>query len=128
MDATARRGFANRRLVAGPVNVNVARVRIHVAATVEAGFESFQPENARGDFCVRHPLPGVADWLAALENRSRRPATADFFHDPMQSRRRAVRPGNLADAKTRSGTAELFNATPLARERETQRRKGSFEK
>ena len=121
MDATVRRGTANRRLVAGAVNVNVARMGIHVAATVEAGFESFQPENARGDFRVRHPPPGIADWLTALENRSHRPAAADFFHDAMQSERRAVRAGNLADAKTGSGTAEFFNA-------KAQRRKVYFKK
>jgi len=90
MDAAARRGLANRRLVAGAVNVNVARMRIHVAAAVEAGFESFQPENARGDFGVRHPLPSVADGLAALENRSHRPAAANLFHNAMQSERRLI--------------------------------------
>ena len=99
MNAAARHGPANRRLVTGAMNVNAARMGIHVAAAVEAGFESFQPENARGDFCVRHSLPGVAHGLATLENRSRRPAAADFFHDAMQSERRAVRAGDLADAK-----------------------------
>ena len=114
MDATARRGFANRRLVADAVEVNVAGMRIHVAATVEAGFESFQPQDAGGDFGFRHPLPGVADWLAALENRPYRPAASNFFHDPMQSQRRTVRTGDLADAKAGRRAAKIFNMSVAA--------------
>ena len=43
MDAAAGSGFANARLICSAVDVDVALVRIHVAAAVEAGFESFQP-------------------------------------------------------------------------------------
>ena len=110
MDAAARHRPANRRLVAGAVNVNVARVRIDVAAAVEPRFESFQPQNARGDFCVRHPLPGITDGLAPLEHRSHRPAATNFFHDAMQSERRAVRAGGLADAKAGSRATNFFRS------------------
>ena len=53
MNAAAGSRLADAHLVRRAVDVNVARVRIHVAAAVEAGFESFQPQNARGDFGVR---------------------------------------------------------------------------
>ena len=121
MDAAARHRPANRRLVAGAVNVNVARVRIDVAAAVEPRFESFQPQNARGDFCVRHPLPGITDGLAPLEHRSHRPAATNFFHDAMQSERRAVRAGGLADAKAGSGTAKIFGESKFFRSGSRQR-------
>ena len=73
MDATAGGWTANRRFVTGAVDVNVTRVRIHVAAAIEAGFESFQPKDAHGDFGVRKfRLRRVADDFARLENRARR--------------------------------------------------------
>ena len=121
VNAAARRRTADGRLVARAMNINVPRVRIHLAAAVEPGLKAFQPENARGDLGLRHPLPGVTDGLPPLENRPRRPAAANFFHHPMQAQRRAVRAFELADAKTRGGTAESFNA-------KEQRRKVSFKK
>lgn len=90
MNAAAGCGFADAQLVGSTVDVDVAGVRIHVTTTVEARFQSFQPENARGDFSVRQAFPGVADGPAAFENRSGRPAAADFFHNAMQSERRAI--------------------------------------
>ena len=92
------------------VDVNVARVRIHVAAAIEAGFETFQPQDARGDFCVRKfRLRRVADDFARFENRSRRFARADFFRNAMQSERRAIRAFRLPDAKTRSGATNQLD-------------------
>ena len=106
------------------MKINVPRMRIHIAATVEAGFEPFQPENARGDLRLRHPLPGVTDGLPPLENRPRRPAAANFFHHPMQAQRRAVRAFELADAKTRGGAAECFNAKTPGRKVPIEKRNG----
>ena len=115
MNAAARRGFADARLVRRAVDVNVTRVRVHAAAAIEAGFESFQPQDARGDFGVRKfRLRCVADGLARLENRSRRRFRADFFRDAMQSERRAIRAFRLPDAETRRGAAH-FAAKPPGR-------------
>ena len=78
-------------LIRRAVNVNVAVVRIHFAAAIEARFETFEPQNARGDFAVRKfRLRRVTDDFARLENRSRRFARADFFRDAMQPKRRAA--------------------------------------
>ena len=96
-------------LVRRAVDVNVARVRIHVAATVESRLQPFQPHNARGDFGVRKfRLRHVADDFARFENRSRRFTRADFFRDAMQSQRRAIRAFRLPDAKARRGTGTWF--------------------
>lgn len=92
--------FADARLIRRAVDVNVTGVGIHVAAAVEAGFETFQPQNTRGDFGVRHSPPGIANRPATLENCSDRPAAADFFHDAMQSERRALRAFRLPDAES----------------------------
>lgn len=110
MDATAGRWLADARLVRRAVNVNVASARIHIATAVEARFETFQPENAAGDFGVRKfRLRGVADGFARFENRSRRCASADFFRDSMQSQRRAIRAFRLPDAETRGGAGKFFD-------------------
>ena len=114
MDATVRRGPADGFLICRAVDVNVARVRIHVDAAVEtfvqAGLETFQPQDARGDFGVRKfRLRRVADDPARFENRSRRFARADFFRDAMQSERRAIRAFRLPDAETRSGAGKFFD-------------------
>ena len=80
MDAAVRRRLADGFLIRRAVDVNVARVRIHTAAAIKAGFETFQPQDARGDLGVRQfRLRRVADDLARFENRSRRLARADFF-------------------------------------------------
>ena len=50
MNAAVRRRTAQRRFVASAVNVNVTIMRIYIAAAIEAGFKSFEPQNARGDF------------------------------------------------------------------------------
>jgi hypothetical protein len=84
-------------------------VRIHVAAAIEAGFETFQPQDARGDFGVRKfRLRRVADDLARFENRSRWRARADFLRDTVQSERRAIRAFLLPDAEPRSGAGKFF--------------------
>ena len=113
MDAAVRRGLADGFLVRRAVDVNVARVRIHVDTAiksfVQAGFETFEPQDARGDFGVRKfRLRHVADDFARFENRSRRLARADFFCDAMQSERRAIRAFRLPDAETRSGAGKFF--------------------
>src|SRR5271156_179617 len=109
MDAAVRSRFADGFLVRRAVDVDVARVRIHVAAAIEAGFETFEPQDARGDLGVRKFRPRrMADDLARFENRSRRFARADFFRDAMQSERRALRAFHLPDAETRSGAGKFF--------------------
>src|SRR5471032_801044 len=113
MDATVRRRLADGFLVRRAVDVNVTRVRIHVDAAIEsfvqARFETFEPQDARGDLGVRKfRLRRVADDLARFENRSRPLARADFFRDAMQSERRAIRAFRLPDAETRSGAGEFF--------------------
>src|SRR5271154_5749424 len=104
MNAAVRRGLADGFLVRRAVDVNVARVRIHVDLAVEslvqAGFETFEPQDARGDFGVgKFRLRCMADDFARSENCSRRFARADFFCDAMQSERRAVRAFRLPDAE-----------------------------
>jgi hypothetical protein len=69
MDAAVRRGLAEGFLIRRAMDVNVARVRIHVdvaiQSLVQAGFETFEPQDARGDFGVREfRLRRVADDLA----------------------------------------------------------------
>jgi len=109
MNAAVRCGLADRFLVRRAMDVNVARMRIHAAAAIETGFETFEPQDARGDFGVRKfRLRRVADDLARFENRSRPLARSDFFRDVMQSERRAVRAFRLPDAITRSGTGNFF--------------------
>ena len=109
MDAAVRRGLADGFLVRRSVDVDVARVRIHIAAPIKAGFETFEPQDARGDLGVRKfRLRRVADGPARFEDRSRRFARADFFRDAMQSERRAVRAFRLPDAETRSGAGKFI--------------------
>src|SRR5271154_585693 len=113
MNAAVRRGLANGFLVRRAVDVNVACARIHVDVAIEslvqAGFETFEPQDARGDLGVRKfRLRRVADDLARFENRSRHDARADFFRDAMQSERRAIRTFRLPDAEARSGTGKFF--------------------
>ena len=122
MDAAVRRGLADGFLVRRTVDVNVARVRIHIDPAIEsfvqAGFETFEPQDARGDLGVREfRLQRVADDFARFENRSRRFARADFFRDVMQSERRAVRAFRLPDAKTRSGAGNFFYGFVLLKKR-----------
>src|SRR5580765_6463893 len=108
MNATAGSRLADGRLVCGAVNVNVTRVRVHVAAAIAAGFEAFQPHDARGDFGIgKFGLRGVTDDFAGFENRAGPFAGADFFRDTMQAERRAIRAFDLPDAETRSGAGEL---------------------
>ena len=97
-------------LVAGAVDVNIAVVRIHIAAVIETRLQPFQPQDARGDFGVgKFRLRRVADGFARFENGPRRFAAADFFRDAMQAQRRAVGAFDLPDAKARGGTAEMFS-------------------
>ena len=126
MYATARAGSANRGLVAGAVNVNVACVGIHVAAPVESGLETFEPEYASGDFCIGQAFPCIANGLARLENCAGRPAVADLFGDAMQAQGSAIGAFDLADTKARSRTSEFFEQ--LIFTAETLRRRDFFEK
>ena len=63
MDAAVRCGLADGFLVHRAVDVNVACVRIYVDAAVEslvqAEFESFEPQDARGDFGVDRKSPAA---------------------------------------------------------------------
>lgn len=122
MNAAAGSWFADGILVCRAVDVNVARVRIHVDAAIEsfvqAGFETFEPQDARGDFGVRQfRLRRVANGFARFENRSSPFARADFFCDAMQSERRALRTFRLPDAETRSGAGDFFYEFVLLKKR-----------
>ena len=113
MNAAARSRFADGFLIRRAVDVNVARVRIHVDAAAESfvqtRLKTFQPQNARSDFGVRKfRLRRVPDNFARFENRSRPFARADFFRDAMQSERRAIRAFRLSDAEARSGAVKNF--------------------
>ena len=99
MNAADCSRLANARLVGGTMNVNITGVRVHVSTAIETGFESFEPQNARGDFGVWHSLPGIANWPATFKNRSRRPAAANLFHNSMQSQWRAIQALRLPDAE-----------------------------
>src|ERR1700743_3634989 len=123
VNAAAGRGLADSGLIASAVNINIARVRIHVAAAIESRLKAIQPKDARGDFCIGNAFPCVADGLACFKHRPRRPAISDFFRDTMQAKRRAVRAFLLADAKTGSGAAEYFYQLIF-----TTGRRGFFEK
>lgn len=128
MDTTMRSGTAQRRLVAGAVNVNVAGVRIDLAAAIETRLQTFEPKNARGDGSQREALPGVAGKCALFEIRSNRPTAADFFRDAMESARRHVRAGNFADAKFGSGATQFFYEPEIFSTTKTRRREGFFKK
>ena len=84
MDAAVRRGLADGLLIRRAVDVNVTCVRIHAAAAIEAGFESFEPQDTRGDLGIRKfRLRRVADDLARFENRSGWFALTDFIFNVM---------------------------------------------
>ena len=91
--------MADSRFIAGAVDVNITVMTVNVAAAIEAGLQSFQPENARGDGGVGHSLPCVTDDFAAFENGSDETAVADFLCDPMQAARGSIRPGFFANAE-----------------------------
>ena len=62
MNAALRSRFADGFLIAGAVDVNVARVRIHVRALIKTRLQTFEPQDARGDFGVgKFRLRRVAD-------------------------------------------------------------------
>jgi len=76
--------FAGARLVRNSVDVNVTRVRIHIAALIQAWLKPFQPENARGDFGVgKLRLRRVADGFTRFEDSTRGRARTDLFGDAM---------------------------------------------
>lgn len=95
MNTAVRSRLADGFLIARAVDVDVTGVRVHIGIAgesfVNARFKTFQPQDARRDFGIRKfRFRGVPDNFARFENRSRRLATADFFRNPMQAKRRAV--------------------------------------
>src|SRR4051794_2555519 len=100
MNAAARGRASECRLVAGAVDVNVARQCIDVSATIELRLQPFQPENAMSDRRLTLSAPGVTNHFAALEHRTHGPAAAHFSCDAMQTKRRAIRIHFLANAET----------------------------
>jgi hypothetical protein len=103
MDATERGRRAEGLLIAEAVDVNVARVRVHIATAIEAFLQSFEPQDARGDGFQRQTVAQVADDFPAFEDSSRLAARADLFRDAMQAERGPVRTSNLADAELGGG-------------------------
>ena len=63
MDAAVGVRAPQRCFVAGAVDVNIARVRINVAAAVKARLQPFQPQNAVRNGSQRLPLPCETDDL-----------------------------------------------------------------
>ena len=111
-------GPADGFLVAGAMDIDVAVMRVHGSAPVEAWLQALQPEDARGDAGRRKfRLRCVADDFAALEHRPRGFAGTDFFGDAMQAQRRAIGTFRLADAETRCGAGELSNAPAPVKKR-----------
>ena len=99
MDAATGRGPADSGFVAGAVEVNVTCMRIDIAAAIEAGFQSVEPQNSRRDFRERMSAPCEADRTPAFEDSANRPAAADFFGDAMEAEGRAIGTGVLSDAE-----------------------------
>src|SRR6185437_16747185 len=117
VNAPAGTRFAYRGLVGGAVDVNIALVRIHIAAAIDAGFQAFEPQDARGDFGIgEFRLRDVADDFARLENSSGRFARANFFSNAMQSQWRAIRAFLLPDAKARGGAGELLDKLTILKQ------------
>ena len=83
-------GTAECSFIAGAMDVNVTRVRVHVAAAIETGFEALQPQDARGDLCVGHALPREADRFPVLEHSPHWPTPTDFSRYPVKAKGRAV--------------------------------------
>src|ERR1051325_11758726 len=101
MDAAARGRSAERRLVARPMDVDVAVEGVHAAAAIDRGFQAFEPEDAVRNRRIRQTAPGVADHFAAFEHSARGPATANFLRDAVQTGRSAIRIFPGAHAETR---------------------------
>jgi hypothetical protein len=105
MDAAAGSRRTDRQFVACPMDVDVARVGIHVSTLIPTGIQSFQPEDAAGDCCLGLTLPCETDWAAALEDSACGPAAADFLSDSVQAEWGAIGSGQLADPEPGSGAA-----------------------
>ena len=115
-------GLPNGHLVARAMNVNVAGVRIHVAAAVEAGFESFQPQNARGDFGVRQiPAARCGRSVGGFEKRFPPASRRRFF--PRCDAGRAACSSSLPSARCQNAKWKAGNAFRA----EHNRDKGDFD-
>src|SRR5579862_2009804 len=87
MDAAAGVGASESGFVAGAVDVDETLARIDVATAIEAGFQTFEPQDAVGDGGERLALPGVSNEFAAGEGGTNGPSAADFFDDTMKTAR-----------------------------------------
>ena len=87
MDAALRIGLAQTGFVSNAVDVNVTLATIDLAARIETGLQSFQPENTIGDHGSWVAFPISANGLASLEDRADGFVVANFFADSMQSER-----------------------------------------
>jgi|GEM_PF-1915129 len=87
------------------MDVDISSVRVHVAATIEAGLEALEPKYSVSDRRSRMPLPRQTGRLPAAKHRADGPAAANLFRDAMQAKRSLVGSFLLADAETRRGNA-----------------------
>lgn len=106
VDAAVGGGASETGFVGETVDVDVATEGVHVSAAVEAGFETFEPEDPVGDGGVGAPAPGEAYGLAGLEDRTDGPTGADLGGDAVQSEWGAIGVLDLADSEFRGGGAE----------------------
>ncbi len=69
MNTTVGLRAAQGRLVAEPVQIDVAAARVHIAATIVACLQPFEPKDAVHDGGIGPALPGEADGLALFSAR-----------------------------------------------------------
>jgi hypothetical protein len=101
MNAAAGSGPANAGLVGRAVNINVTRMRIHIATAIEARLQSIEPQDACGDLGIgKFRLRCMSDNFARFENRPRPLPCPNFFRDAMQSQGSLIRTFDLTDAET----------------------------
>jgi hypothetical protein len=86
-----RCGLSKPRLVARAVDVNVALKRIDLAAAIESGLESFEPEDAICDRGARPARPGVTEHFPIFEHGADWPAATRLYGNAMKAKRRAIR-------------------------------------
>lgn len=89
----AEGGFVGKTM-----DVNVPASGVDVAATIEFGFEAFEPEYAMGDRGFRKPVPRVADRDAGAKGGADGPTLADLREDAVKSEWSPVGVADLADA------------------------------
>ena len=85
MNTAAGLGPAEGRFVAEAVDVNVTPKGIHLAASIEARLQTFQPQDAVDDGRIRVSVPLQSNWLSTSEDCADERAAANFPGNAMEA-------------------------------------------